>query len=158
MLTPVISSLPDWAQTILLIGALAAALTAIILLGRKMFSVLSAWVRAMDEFAQMGPFMERTNDFMKATGDSLAAQDKVMKAQTALTERIQHQVFPNGGGSLADDVKALHEGQTKIQQQLVVGAKQAKSTATLLDKHCTYADGQFATINAALADKNDKPC
>jgi hypothetical protein len=88
----------------------AAVLTAV--------GVIAAAVRAVYKFARTIEAAIGKDD----EGHSLADRMKTMEARVA---RVEHQVFPNGGGSLLDKV-------SKVDTKVTVLSAQTEIIATLL--------------------------
>lgn len=98
------NDLPEWAQWLVILAIVIAAVLAVIGFIRKVWPVLSRFVKTMDALNDLP-------QFMVTTARTLADQDVKI-------EQIHHEVNYNNGSSVKDSVARVETGVKGIYKRL----------------------------------------
>ena len=114
------SDLPSWAQWLVVLAIIIAAIVAIFGVAHSVWPVIVRMVRNLDT-------LEKLPDFMDRTTATLAAQDKQIDA-------VHHEVNFNDGSSAKDAIIRLEADVARIIAHLNIPAERRRPKTQLLKK------------------------
>ena len=120
------SDLPSWAQWLVVLAIIVAAVVAIAGVVRSVWPIIVRMVRNLDT-------LEKLPDFMARTDDTLAAQDRTLAAQAMKIEQIHHEVNYNNGSSVKDAVSRVEVGVAGLYVRADASDKEAEDLRSDLE-------------------------
>jgi hypothetical protein len=109
---------PGWVQVILIGGAIAAALAALIAFAHKSWTVLNLFVTRSNMLDALPKFIEDTTNTLADLGETQAGQIKTLAAQDIKIEEIHHEVQYNNGSSVKDATRRIEVGVKGVYVRL----------------------------------------
>lgn len=117
------SRLPEWAQWVLLIGAILTALGVIVVTVRKAWPAFVVFVRTLARFVSTMNALADLPQFMITTAATLQAQDAGAIERDKKIEEIHHEVHYNNGSSVKDAIKRVEDGVAGLYTKPEIDAK-----------------------------------
>ncbi len=122
------TDLPSWAQWIVVLVILIGAVLTILGFVKKVWPMIKkvvAIVALTEKLLDMNRVIEDLPRFMSSTAQTLQAQDTQMETTIAtLTSQgttlgvIKHEVLPNGGGSMRDDIVEIKKKLADVTDEV----------------------------------------
>ena len=106
------SDLPSWAQWLVVLAIVIAALVAIFGVGRSVWPIIVRMVRNLDTLEKLPDFMDRT--------------DAALTAQAKQVDEVHHEVNFNDGSSAKDAIIRLETDVARIIAHLDIPAAPRK--------------------------------
>jgi hypothetical protein len=119
------AALPVWLQSVLVFGAIAVAVVAIIALFVKIWGMVNIFVGTVKSLNDLPQFMVTTAATLEAQDEQLAANAKTLdttaatiNAQDLQISEIHHEVHYNNGSSVKDAIRRVEDGVAGIYGRL----------------------------------------